>query len=72
MFASPVNWPRKFSSSTREVISEEKTHIDCEIRKLSKKVMKCAYDFEMYFSFREWYPLLEDILNVGRNSENPS
>ena len=28
-----------------------KTHIDCKITKLSKKVAKCAYNFEMYFNY---------------------
>ena len=50
MSASPVNWPWKLSSLTRKVISEEKTHIDFKITKLSKKVTKCAYTFEIYYS----------------------
>ena len=54
MSASPVNWFWKLSSLTREVISEEKTHIEWKITKLAKKVTKCASSFETYFSYSCW------------------
>ena len=48
-----MSLPWKLSSLTREVISEEKTHIEWEITKLSKKVANCAYSFETCFNFTD-------------------
>ena len=60
----------KLSSLTKEFISEVKTQIEGKIANLSKKVTKCVYSFETYFSSvlidSKVEPLKDDILVISK------